>query len=62
LKKQARATAAGGRARCHGWLEWRSHRLPSLVKIILSWGECSPPPPFFLKNFIILLFEKYRNF
>jgi hypothetical protein len=34
LKKQARATAAGGRARCHEWLEWRSHRLPSLVLII----------------------------
>jgi hypothetical protein len=33
LEKQARAAAAGGRARCHGWLEWRSHGLPSLVLI-----------------------------
>jgi len=31
LKKQAKAVAAGGRARCHRWLEWRSHGLPSLI-------------------------------
>jgi len=39
LKKQARAAAAGGWARCHGWLEWRNHGLPSLVKGIVKLFE-----------------------
>jgi len=30
----ARAAAAGAQARCHGWLEWRSHGLPILVWVI----------------------------
>jgi len=49
LKKQARAAAAGGQARCHGWLEWRSHGLPSLVFVkpgnLFPTPHPPPPPP-----------------